>query len=330
MGIISEVLPTFSRKPLFGYPIIVFSGAVIGFLGFAVWSHHMFTTGLGKLATAAFAMTTMAIAVPTGVKIFNWIGTLWGGKLLMRTPMLYALGLHLDVHDGRVHRHHALGGARGRPAAGQLLRGRPFPLRPDRRQSLRPVRGHLLLAAQDHGPDRQRGHRQARILDHLRRLQHRLLPHAFPGAERHAAAHLHLRGQHGLEPLELRILHRRLSARYRGCHPRHPHALHHIKGKKAEGDPWNGRTLEWSISSPPAEYNFDAIPVVRARDTHWHEKHADTPAPANPDTAAEKEQGVHMPDQSWYPFFAAMGHGDRRFRRHLYHRLWMGGGHRSR
>ena len=71
MGIISEILPVFSKKPLFGYSIVVFSGAVIGFLGFAVWSHHMFTTGLGKVATAAFSLLTMAIAVPTGVKIFN-------------------------------------------------------------------------------------------------------------------------------------------------------------------------------------------------------------------------------------------------------------------
>src|SRR5688500_5628479 len=83
MGIVSEILPTFSRKPLFGYPIVVFSGAAIGFLGFTVWSHHMFTTGMGTVATAAFALATMAIAVPTGVKIFNWIGTIWGGHLQM-------------------------------------------------------------------------------------------------------------------------------------------------------------------------------------------------------------------------------------------------------
>jgi cytochrome c oxidase subunit 1 len=92
MGIISEILPTFSRKPLFGYPIVVFSGAVIGFLGFGVWSHHMFTTGLGTMATAAFSLATMAIAVPTGVKIFNWVGTLWGGQISTRTPMMFALG----------------------------------------------------------------------------------------------------------------------------------------------------------------------------------------------------------------------------------------------
>ena len=70
MGIVSEVLPTFAENHI-GYAIVVFSGALIGFLGFAVWSHHMFTTGLGKIATAAFSLLTMAIAVPTGVKIFK-------------------------------------------------------------------------------------------------------------------------------------------------------------------------------------------------------------------------------------------------------------------
>jgi cytochrome c oxidase subunit 1 len=92
MGIVSEILPTFARKPLFGYPLVVLSGVAIGFMGFTVWSHHMFTTGLGPIANAAFAITTMAIAVPTGIKIFNWIGTLWGGSIRLHTPMLYALG----------------------------------------------------------------------------------------------------------------------------------------------------------------------------------------------------------------------------------------------
>ena len=78
MGIISEVVPTFSKKPLFGYPVVVLSGIVIGFMGWMVWSHHMFTVGLGPVANAVFAITTMLIGVPTGVKIFSWMGTMWG------------------------------------------------------------------------------------------------------------------------------------------------------------------------------------------------------------------------------------------------------------
>src|SRR5438876_7171052 len=91
-GIISEVLPVFSRKPLFGYAAMVFSGAFIAFLGFGVWSHHMFTTGMGPIADTFFSLSTMLIAIPTGVKIFNWLGTIWGGSIQYRVPMYFALG----------------------------------------------------------------------------------------------------------------------------------------------------------------------------------------------------------------------------------------------
>ena len=91
MGIVSEILPTFSRKPLFGYPFVVFSGVAIGFIGFGVWSHHMFTSGMGPIAEAGFGVATMIIAVPTGVKIFNWLGTVWGGRVRLQTPMLFSL-----------------------------------------------------------------------------------------------------------------------------------------------------------------------------------------------------------------------------------------------
>src|SRR5438105_6225450 len=92
MGIVSEVLPVFSRKPLFGYPVVVLSGIAIGFMGFGVWAHHMFATGLGPVANSAFAVSTMFIAVPTGVKIFNWLATMWGGRLRFDPPMLFAIG----------------------------------------------------------------------------------------------------------------------------------------------------------------------------------------------------------------------------------------------
>src|SRR5229473_2133404 len=93
MGIVSEVLPTFARKPLFGYTVVVFSGIFIGFMGFGVWAHHMFTVGLGPYANSAFAVSTMFIAVPTGVKIFNWTATLWRGAIRFRTPLLFAVGM---------------------------------------------------------------------------------------------------------------------------------------------------------------------------------------------------------------------------------------------
>ena len=92
-GIVSEVLPVFSRKPLFGYPFVVFSGAAIGFVGWGVWAHHMFASGLGPVSVAVFSLTTMAIAVPTGVKIINWTLTMWGGKLVFTTAMKFSIGL---------------------------------------------------------------------------------------------------------------------------------------------------------------------------------------------------------------------------------------------
>src|SRR5437762_3088161 len=92
-GIVSEVLPTFSRKPLFGGQVMIYSGVLIGFFGFGVWSHHMFAAGMGPVADAFFAISTMLIAIPTGVKIFNWLATMWGGTIRATVPFHYAAGL---------------------------------------------------------------------------------------------------------------------------------------------------------------------------------------------------------------------------------------------
>ena len=92
-GLVSEVLPTFSKKPLFGYPVMVYSGILIAVLGFGVWAHHMFAVGMGAIADSVFAVSTMLIAIPTGVKIFNWMGTMAQGKLRFTSAMLFAIGL---------------------------------------------------------------------------------------------------------------------------------------------------------------------------------------------------------------------------------------------
>jgi cytochrome c oxidase subunit 1 len=91
MGMVSEVLPTFSRKPLFGYNVMVFSGVLIGWLGWGVWSHHMFATGMGPIADSFFALSTMLIGIPTGIKVFNWLGTMWGGSIRYTTAMLFSI-----------------------------------------------------------------------------------------------------------------------------------------------------------------------------------------------------------------------------------------------
>ncbi|MDE2482906.1 MAG: cbb3-type cytochrome c oxidase subunit I, partial [bacterium] len=91
-GIISEVLPTFSRKPIFGYKMIAFSSTSIALAGFMVWAHHMFTSGLAPYLQLPFMILTFTIAIPTGVKIFSWVATLWGGKVQYTTSMMFALG----------------------------------------------------------------------------------------------------------------------------------------------------------------------------------------------------------------------------------------------
>jgi len=91
-GIISEVIPVFARKPIFGYKAVAFSTVAIGFFSLLVWAHHMFTVGLPNSLNGFFMVTSMVIAVPTGVKIFNWLATLWRGNLIFETPMLFALG----------------------------------------------------------------------------------------------------------------------------------------------------------------------------------------------------------------------------------------------
>jgi cytochrome c oxidase subunit 1 len=92
-GLASEVIPTMSRKPIFGYPVMVYATILIGFLGFGVWAHHMFAVGMGPVADAVFSLTTMLIAIPTGVKIFNWISTMWGGAIRFSTAMKFAVAL---------------------------------------------------------------------------------------------------------------------------------------------------------------------------------------------------------------------------------------------
>src|SRR5690625_2797590 len=91
-GIISSVVPAFARKPLFGYASMVYATAAIAILSFLVWAHHMFATGMGTTSQLYFMYATMLISIPTGVKVFNWVATMWRGSLTFETPMLFAIG----------------------------------------------------------------------------------------------------------------------------------------------------------------------------------------------------------------------------------------------
>ncbi|HWL16633.1 MAG TPA: cytochrome c oxidase subunit I [Opitutus sp.] len=310
MGIVSEILPTFSRKPLFGYPIVVFSGACIGFLGFAVWSHHMFTTGMGTVATAAFALATMAIAVPTGVKIFNWIGTLWGGHLRMRTPMMFALGfvwmfmiggfsgvMHAaapadsqqqDSYFVIAHFHYVLIGG----SLFALLAGIHywFPLMFGRKVS--EFWGKLSFWVIFIG------------------FNVTFFPMHFLGLNGMPRRTFTYDGNMGWNTPNFIAS---IGAFTLGIGIAIYFAVMiytYFKGEKVGRDPWDGRTLEWSISSPPPAYNFAVTPTVHARDAFWYEKHhKEEIAKENAEHAkAEREHGgIHMPHQSIYPFIASVG-----------------------
>jgi cytochrome c oxidase subunit 1 len=103
-GIISEILPVYSRKPLFGYASMVYAVAGIAILSFIVWAHHMFTVGMPTAGLLFYMYATMLIAVPTGVKVFNWLATMWRGSITFETADAVRAGLPVPVHDGRLHR----------------------------------------------------------------------------------------------------------------------------------------------------------------------------------------------------------------------------------
>ena len=132
---ISEIVPVFSRKPIFGYPIMVAATVAIGFVSMSVWAHHMFTVGMASYSNAFFVLTTMAVGVPTGIKIFNWLGTMWGGKIHYTVPMMFALAIPVPVPDRRADRNHAGRGAVQLAAERVLFCGGAFSLR-DRRRNL--------------------------------------------------------------------------------------------------------------------------------------------------------------------------------------------------
>lgn len=310
MGIISEILPTFSRKPLFGYPIVVFSGAAIGFLGFTVWSHHMFTTGMGTVATAAFALATMAIAVPTGVKIFNWIGTLWGGHIMMRTPMMFALGfvwmfmiggfsgvMHAaapadaqqnDSYFVIAHFHYVLIGG----SIFALLAGIHywFPLMFGRKVSefWGKVSFWVIFV----------GFNVTFFPMHFLGLNG-MPRRTFTYDPNLGWNNANFWSSVGAFTLGVGIFIYFVVMVYT-----------YFKGEKVGRDVWDGRTLEWSLPNPVPEYNYRVIPTVHARDAWWYEKHhKEEIEKENTEhrVAEDAHGGIHMPFGSIWPLVTSLG-----------------------
>ena len=148
---VSEIIPVFSRKAIFGYPVMVAATVGIGFVSMSVWAHHMFTVGMNSYANSFFVITTMAVGVPTGIKIFNWLAPCGEERFSSRRRCCSA-SVSLPVPDRRSDRHHAGCGALRLAARQLVLRGRAFPLRHRRRNPLRALRRLLLLVPED---DRQ-------------------------------------------------------------------------------------------------------------------------------------------------------------------------------
>ena len=330
MGIISEVLPTFSRKPLFGYPVIVLSGVIIGFMGWGVWSHHMFTVGLGPYANAAFAGSTMVIAIPTGVKIFNWIATMWGGSINIKTPLLFAVGfvflfiigglsgvMHAsppsdaqqqDTYFIVAHIHYVLFGG----SIFAIFAGIYYWWPKMTGRMLGETLGKLHFWTMFIGMNITFFPMHFLGMDGMPRRIHTY--DAAMGWDLWNA--VATGGAFLIGVSTLVFLHNAVRSLR--------------KGERAENDPWDGRTLEWSISSPPPVYNFATIPTTYSRDPFWEEKYgngghgAPVPVAGGSSTAGaggehtvdtsehengqqEGHHGIHMPGLSYYPVVIAIG-----------------------
>src|SRR6266498_4334876 len=275
MGIVSEVLPTFSRKPLFGAPVVIYSGIMIGFFGFGVWSHHMFSVGMGPVADYAFSIATMLIAVPTGVKILNWIGTLWGGRIQFRTPLYFSLGFiamftlgglsgvmhasppvdlqQTDSYFIVAHFHYVLFGGSILGLFGGMYYW--WPKITGRLLDERMGRLHFWLMLI--------GFNVAFFPMHvlgLLGMPRRIYTYA-PDLGWNVWNLLSTAGAF-LTAASLVVFLANLVRSTRA-------------GARADADPWDGRTLEWSTTSPPPPWNFNRIPLVHGRDEFWVRKHGD-------------------------------------------------------
>ncbi len=303
-GIFSDIISTFSRKRLFGYSSMVFATVLIGFLGFMVWAHHMFTTGLGPIANAIFAVATMAIAVPTGIKIFNWLFTMWGGSIKFTTPMMYAVAFVPSFVAGGV-----TGVMLASAAADYQYHDSYFVVAHFHYVIIGGVVLSLLAATHFYWP-KMFGTMLNEFLGkitfwlfligfHLTFfIQHFL---GLMGMPRRIFTFLPNQG------LEIGNLVSTIGAFFMAVAVivlLINIVITSVKNVRVGNDPWgDGRTLEWAIPSPPPFYNFKQLPLVRGLDAYWIEKMEGKKEM----TPAEPLGDIHMPNNSFIPFMISLG-----------------------
>ncbi|HKX03308.1 MAG TPA: cytochrome c oxidase subunit I [Methylomirabilota bacterium] len=274
---VSEIIPVFSRKVIFGYPMVVAASMAIGLLSMSVWAHHMFAVGMGSPLNAAFAASTMLIAVPTGIKIFNWVATMYGGRIRFATPMLFACaflfqflcagltGIMLavvpfnwqvtDTYFVVAHFHYVLVGGLVFTIFGAIYYW--FPKVTGRLLSERLGRWHFWLFVVGFNVTFLPMHWLG-MIGMPRRI------YTYP-ADRgwelwNVVASLGVLFQ--AAAILVFLVNVVLALR---------------RGERAGDDPWDAWTLEWSTASPPPPYNFETVPVVGSRRPLWDLKHPDDP-----------------------------------------------------
>jgi len=265
-GVISEVLPVFSRKPIFGYKMIAYASVAIGFLSFGVFVHHMFVAGIDPALQTFFMLSTMLIAVPTGVKVFSWVGTIWGGSLRFKSAMLFALGFLAVFTIGGI--------------SGVFLASVPVDIQLSDTYYVVAHIHYVLVggalfsffAAAYYWIPKIFGRLMSEKLGTIQFLifflgfnlafypMHQLGIEGMPRRTYHYVQSpewglLNLIATIGVYLIALSILIFIFNF------------LSNIAmkgGKIADDDPWEGDTLEWATSSPPPPYNFARIPVVHS------------------------------------------------------------------
>ena len=301
-GIFSEIFSTFSKKRLFVYTAMVFATMLIAFLGFMVWAHHMFTVGMGPVANSIFAVATMAIAVPTGIKIFNWLATMWGGSITINSAMLWALGFipsftiggmtgvmlgssvadyqYHDTYFVVAHFHYVIVGGTVFGIFAALHYWWPKMFGRILREGLGKLTFWTFFI----------GFHLTFFVQHFLGLM---------GMPRRINVYLADQG------LDLGNLISSIGAYFMafGVIVFIINIIVSAGDDQAPDDPWDGRTLEWATSSPPVYYNFSQLPLVRGLDPLWVEKMEGN----GKMTPGEPLDDIHMPNGSILPFLMSFG-----------------------